>query len=139
MNKTVSVDQLPLQIENLLRMIWEENESLVLEQDGKPVAAVVPMDEYRKWHPAEGEDAFSYEIPADLLAAYQALLDKKFSSGLTPQEENELAQLNQQLDDVEETQPLVQSIWSRSAAQDKKWMQTLEEVITKLRELRESM
>lgn len=139
MNKTVSVDQLPPQIENLLRMIGEGNESLVLEQDGKPVAAVVPMDEYRKWHPAEGEDAFSYELPADLLAAYQALLDKKFSSGLTPQEENELAQLNQQLDDVEEAQPLVQSIWSRAAAQDKKWLQTLEEIITKLRELRESM
>ena len=139
MNKTVSVDQLPPQIENLLRMIWEGNESLVLEQDGKPVAAVVPMDEYRKWHPAKGEDAFSYELPPDLLAAYQALLDKKFSSGLTPQEENELAQLNQQLDDVEEAQPLVQSIRSRAAAQDQRWMQTLEEVITKLRELRESM
>jgi len=55
MNKTVSVDQLPPQIENLLRMIWERNESLVLEQDGKPVAAVVPMDEYRKWHPAKGD------------------------------------------------------------------------------------
>ena len=135
MNKTVSVDQLPPQIENLLRMIWEGNESLVLEQDGKPVAAVVPMDEYRKWHPVESEDAFSYELPADLLAAYQALLDKKFSSCLTPQEENELTQLNQQLDDAEEAQPLVQSIRSRAAAQDKKWMQTLEEVITKLRKM----
>ena len=139
MNKTVSLDQLPPQIENLLRTIWEGNESLVLEQDGKPVAAVVPMDEYRKWHPAEGENAFSYELPADLLAAYHALLDKKFSSGLTSQEKNELTQLNQQLDDVEAAQPLVQSIWSRTAVQDKKWMQTLEEVIIKLRELRESM
>ena len=51
MNKTISLDQLPPQIENLLRTIWEGNESLVLEQDGKPVAAVVPMDEYRRWHP----------------------------------------------------------------------------------------
>ena len=139
MNKTISLDQLPPQIENLLRTIWEGNESLVLEQDGKPVAAVVPMAEYRRWHPPEGENAFSYELPADLLAAYHTLLDKKFSSGLTPQEENELTQLSQQFDDVEAAQPLVQSIWSRSAAQDKKWMQTLEEVITKLRELRESM
>lgn len=139
MNKTISLDQLPPQVENLLRTIWEGNESLVLEQDGKPVAAVVPMAEYRRWHPPEGENAFSYELPADLLAAYHTLLDKKFSSGLTPPEENELTQLSQQLDDVEAAQPLVQSIWSRAAAQDKKWMQTLEEVITKLRELRESM
>ena len=113
MNKTISLDQLPPQIENLLRTIWEGNESLVLEQDGKPVAVVVPMDEYRRWHPTEGENAFSYELPADLLAAYHTLLDKKFSSGLTPQEENELTQLSQQLDDAEAVQPLVQSIWSR--------------------------
>ena len=139
MNKTISLDQLPPQIENLLRTIWEGNESLVLEQDGKPVAAVVPMDEYRKWYPTEGENAYSYELPVDLLAAYHALLDKKFSSGLTPQEENELTQLSQQLDDAEAVQPLVQSIGARAAAEDKKWMQTLEEVITKLRELRESV
>ena len=122
MNKTISLDQLPPQIEDLLRTIWEGNESLVLEQDGKPVAAVVPIAEYRRWHPLEGENAFSYELPADLLAAYHALLDKKFSSGLTTQEENELTQLNQQLDDVEAAQPLVQSIWSRAAAQDKNWI-----------------
>ena len=139
MNKTISLDQLPPQIENLLRTIWEGNESLVLEQDGKPVAAVVSMDEYRRWHPPEGENAFSYELPADLLAAYQGLLDKKFSAGLTPQEENELTQLSQQLDYAEAEQPLVQSIGARAAAEDKRWMQTLEEVITKLRELRESM
>ena len=122
MNKTISLDQLPPQIEDLLRTISEGNESLVLEQDGKPVAAVVPMAEYRRWHPPEGENAFSYELPADLLAAYHALLDKKFSSGLTTQEENELTQLSQQLDDAEAAQPLVQSIWSRAAAEDKNWI-----------------
>ena len=120
MNKTISLDQLPPQIENLLRTISAGNESLVLEQDGKPVAAVVSMDEYRRWHPTE--NAFSYELPADLLAAYHGLLDKKFSTGLTPQEENELTQLSQQLDDVEAVQPLVQSIGARAAAEDKKWI-----------------
>lgn len=122
MNKTISLDQLPPQIENLLRTISEGNESLVLEQDGKPVAAVVSMDEYRRWHPPEGENAFSYELPAALLAAYHELLDKKFSAGLTPQEENELTQLSQQLDDAEAEQPLVQSIGARAAAEDKKWI-----------------
>lgn len=122
MNKTISLDQFPPQIENLLRTISEGNESLVLEQDGKPVAAVVPMAEYHRWHPPEGENAFSYELPADLLAAYHALLDKKFSAGLTTQEENELTQLSQQLDDVEAAQPLVQSIWLRTTTQDKKWI-----------------
>ena len=63
MNKTISLDQLPPQIENLLRASWEGHESLVLEHNEKPVAAVVPMDEYREWHPDESENAFDYELP----------------------------------------------------------------------------
>ena len=139
MNETVSLDQLPPQVANLLRAVWEENGSLVLEQDGKPVAVVVPMDEYRKLHPAEGENPFAYELPADLLTAYHKLLDKKFSSGLTPEEEAELTKLDQQLDNAEAAQPLVQSMRARTAAQDEKWLQRVEAVITKLRELKESM
>ena len=68
------------------------------------------MDEYRKWHPEEGENRFAYELPDQLLEVYHRLLDKKFSSGLTPEEEIELAQLNRQLDDAEAAQPLIQSI-----------------------------
>ena len=90
MGKTISLDQLPRQIENLLRASWEGHESLVLEHNGKPVAAIVPMDEYRRWHPDESENAFDYELPTGLLEAYHKLLDKKFSTGLTPQEEVEL-------------------------------------------------
>jgi hypothetical protein len=72
-----------------------------------------------------------------LLEAYQRLLDKKFDSGLTPDEETELARLDQQLDEAELATPLVQSILMQAAERDKRWMRTLDEVITKLRELRE--
>ena len=139
MNETVSLDQLPPQVEALLRAVWEGNESLVLEQDGNPVAVVVPMDEYRKLHSAEGENPLAYKLSADLLSAYHELLDKKFSVGLTPEEEAELTQLDQQLDEAEAAQPLVQSMRARTAAQDERWLQRVEAVITKLRELRKSM
>ena len=64
MNKTISLEQLPPQIENLLQTNGEAQESLVLEHNGEPVAAIVPMDEYRKWHPDKDENAFDYELPA---------------------------------------------------------------------------
>lgn len=136
MSKTISLDQLPRQIENLLRASSEEHESLVLEHNGKPVAAIVPMDEYRRWHPDESENAFDYELPTDLLEAYHKLLDKKFSNGLTPQEEVKLTQLDQQLNEAETAQPLIQFMQKRAAAQDENWKQRFEEVVTKLRELR---
>ena len=139
MSKTISLDQLPRQIENLLRASWEGHESLVLEHNGKPIAAIVPMDEYRKWHPDEGENAFDYELPIDLLEAYHKLLDKKFSNGLTSQEEVELTQLDQQLNDAEAAQPLIQSMQKRAALRDEDWKQRFEEVVTRLRELRELM
>lgn len=137
MNKSISLNQFPSQVESLLREISQGNESLVLEDDGKPVGAVVPMDEYLKLHPHEDEDAFSYELPTELLAAYHRLLDKKFSVGLTIQEEAELTGLNEQLDDAEAAQPLVQLIRRQAAVTDEKWVRTFQEAITKLRELRE--
>ena len=137
MNKTISLDNLPRQVENLLRATWEGHESLVLEQDGKPVAAIIPMDEYRKLHP-DGDENTAYELPVNLLEAYHSLLDKKFSTGLTPEEEIELSQLDQHLDDAEATQPLIQSMRMHVNSEDQKWMRTLEEVIVNLRNLRKS-
>ena len=139
MSKTISLDQLPHQADSLLRTIWEARESLLLEHNGEPVAAIVPMDEYRKWHPEEGENLFTYELPDHLLEVYHRLLDKKFSSGLTPEEEIELAQLDRQLDEAEAVQPLIQSIRRRTTVRDENWTQRFEEVITKLRELKELM
>ncbi len=133
MNKTISLDDLPRQVENLLRATWEAHESLVLEYNGKPVAAIVPMDEYRKLHP--DENAAAYELPVHLLEAYHSLLDKKFSMGLTPEEEVELTQLDEQLNEAEAAQPLIQSMQKRSAARDENWMQRFEEVMAKLRSL----
>ena len=139
MGKTISLDQLPRQIENLLRASSEEHESLVLEHKGKPIAAIVSTDEYRKWHPDESENAFDYELPTEILEGYHKLLDKKFSNGLTPQEEVELTQLDQQLNDAEAAQPLIQSMQKRTAARDENWKQRFEDIVTKLRELKELM
>ena len=137
MNKTISLDDLPRQVENLLRPTWEGHESLVLEHNGKLVAAIVPMDEYRKLHPDEDENAFAYELPMHVLEAYHGLLDKKFSTGLTKEEEITLSKLDQQLDEAEAVQPLIQSMQRRSTARDENWVQRFEEVMAKLRELRE--
>ena len=137
MNKTISLDDLPRQVENLLRATWEAHESLVLEHNGKPVAAIVPMDEYRKLHPDADENAFAYELPVHVLEAYHDLLDKKFSAGLTKEEEITLSKLDQQLNEAEAAQPLIQSMQRRAASRDENWMQRFDEVIAKLRELRE--
>ena len=139
MRKTISLDQLPRQIENLLRTSWEGHESLVLEDNGQPVAAIIPMDEYCKWYSDTGENVLDYELPTDMLETYHKLLDKKFSNGLTPQEEVELAELDQQLNDAEAAQPLIQSMQKRTSARDEDWKQRFEEVVTKLRELKELM
>ena len=82
------------------------------------------------------ENAFDYELPTDLLEVYHKLLDKKFSTGLTSQEEVELTQLDQQLNDAEAAQPLVQSMQKRETLRDENWQQKFEEVVTKLRELK---
>ena len=139
MRKTISLNRLPHQIKNLLQATLKGDESLILEHNGKPVAAIVPMDEYCKWHPDEDENAFDYELPTDLLEAYHILLDKKFSNGLTPHEEVELTQLDQQLNEAEAAQPLIQSRQKRTAARDENWRQRFEEVVIKLRELKELM
>lgn len=153
MSKTISLDQLPRQVESLLRLAWEGRESIILKRKGMPVAAVLPMEEYLRLYPetqkvevkpnceekaetTEALSALSYELPADLLDAYHRLLNKKFSSGLTADEETELARLDQQLDEAELATPLVQSTLTKSAQQHKRWMRTLNEVINKLRELR---
>jgi prevent-host-death family protein len=51
MRKAISLDQLPPKLERLLRAAWEEQESVVLERNGEPVAAVVPMADYQRLHP----------------------------------------------------------------------------------------
>ena len=139
MNKTISLDQLPPQIESLLRASGEGHGSLVLEHNGEPVAAIVPMEEYRKWYPDETEDSFHYELPVALLEVYHKLLDKKFTTGLTAEEEIKLAELSQQLDAVEAAQPLIQSMQRRAALRDENWRQRFDEVTTKLQELKELM
>jgi len=114
----------------------------VLEHNGKPVAAIVPMGEYRKWHPVEDENAFDYELPEDLLKAYHELQDRKFSTGLTPEEEVKLAQLDKELDDLDDTeaaQPLIQSMQNRALAQEENWEKRFKDAIAKLRELKEVM
>ena len=155
MSKKISLDQLPSHVESLLRVAWEGHDSIVLERQGEPVAAVVPMEEYLRLHPetkktevkpykeeksetTEVLSPLSYELPAELLKAYNRLLDKKFSSGLTADEEAELAKLDGQLDEAELATPLVQSTLTTAEQQHKQWMHTLDEVITKLRGLRES-
>ena len=152
MSKTISLNQLPRQVESLLLEACEGRDNVVLERDGELVAAVVPIEEYLRLHPetkkteemvetTKTPSDLSYELPADLLDAYHSLLNKKFSYGLTPDEEYELVQLDKQLDEAELATPLVQSTLTKAEQQHKQWMRrktkssvafcTLDEVIAK--------
>ena len=108
MNKTISLEQLPPQIENLLRTNWEGHESLVLEHNGKPVAVGCPDG----WNIVNGilikmKMPFITSFPRTCFEIYHKLLDKKFATGLTSEEEVKLAEVDQQLNDVEAAQPLI--------------------------------
>ncbi|MCC6444501.1 MAG: type II toxin-antitoxin system prevent-host-death family antitoxin [Armatimonadetes bacterium] len=48
MSKTISLDELPPKLERLRQSAWDEYESVFLERNGEPVAAVVSLDEYRR-------------------------------------------------------------------------------------------
>ena len=148
MSRTISLDQLPRKAERFLRVAWEEHESVLLEHNGEPVAAVVPMDDYRRLYPESPQAGtttqppappFAYELPADLLAAYHRLLDKKFNEGLTPGEEAELERVGKELDEADMQTPLGQAIMQKAEEEHERWMTTLEEVIAKLRSLRKSL
>jgi hypothetical protein len=51
MSRTISLDQLPHDVEILLREAGAGRTSIVFEHHGKPVAAVVTMAEYVQLHP----------------------------------------------------------------------------------------
>jgi antitoxin (DNA-binding transcriptional repressor) of toxin-antitoxin stability system len=161
MSKTIPVEQLPHEAKRLLSAAWEDHESVMLERNGEPVAAVVPMEEYRRWHPeparAKGEPRkaesrkgkadgmaelatapLAYELPADVLAQYHHLLDKKFNEGLTPDEEAELERVDKELDAADLAMPLGQYISSKAEREHARRMAKLDELIAKLKELQAS-
>ena len=147
MSKAIAIDELSRKAERLLRPVWEENQILILEYHGRPVAEIVPLEEGRRWHFRSKEEPNStadveesppaYELPAPLLADYDRLFNKKFEGGLTPEEEAEMAQVEQQLNEAEMATPLVQSITSRAEEEHERWMRRMDEVIAQLRELRQ--
>jgi hypothetical protein len=157
MSKTIPIDQLPREAERLLSAAWEQHESVVLERNGEPVAAVVPMVEYRRWHPepakaksdsrkaeprkrkaraaAEPPDTpLAYELPADLLQAYHRLVSKKFAEGLTAEEEAELGRLGAELDAADASTPLERNAWEAHQRR----MTVLEELATQRKALQQS-
>jgi hypothetical protein len=155
MSKTISLEQLPRKAERLLRAAWEEQESVVLERNGQPLAAVVPMEAYRRLFPdaekADGAVAcnrrrrkaketkeppvspFAYDLPADVLAAYHRLVSKKFTEGLTPEEEAEMERLGAELDAADAATPLEQAAWK----EHERRMAMLDELIAKRKALQE--
>jgi prevent-host-death family protein len=159
MSKTISLDELLRKAERLLRAAWEEHESVVLARDGEPVAAVVPMDDFRRLHPetvkAKGKrqkakdnrqkaekaaeppaPPLAYELPPDVLTAYHRLVSKKFAEGLTPEEEAELARLDAELDAADAASPLERAAREaherRTSAQQGRTSQRLREPLSVL-------
>jgi hypothetical protein len=75
----------------------------------------------------------AYELPADLLAAYHRLLDKKFGEGLTSEEEAELERVGKELDQADMATPLEQAAWR----EQERRMAVVDELIAKLKVLQE--
>jgi antitoxin (DNA-binding transcriptional repressor) of toxin-antitoxin stability system len=155
MSKTISLDELPRKVERLLRSVWEEHESIILERNGKPVATVAPME--REIQKADGKrrkaqsrkrrakataepsvSSLAYELPADLMAEYERLMNRKFDEGLTPDEEEEFARVAKALSDADIATPLGQAIIRQAQEQHEQWMRRMDKVMETLRTLKES-
>jgi hypothetical protein len=78
----------------------------------------------------------AYELPDSLLSAYHRLLDKKFSEGLTPEEERELATIDQELDEAGAQTPLEQAIETRSREERERRTALMNEIHRLLKSLR---
>jgi prevent-host-death family protein len=157
MGKTIPIDQLPREAERLLRAAWEEQESVVLERDGEPVAAVVPMDEYRRMQigsaearskpgtPEQGAGPVDIRPalavpPAELLTAglvesYQRLVSKKLTEGLPPEEEAELERLGAELDAADAVTPAERDADARARREHDRRISVLTDILGKLRSL----
>ncbi len=139
MAQTISLDALPSDTEQMLRTAWDAKETVLIEHEGTAVAAVVPMEEYRRLHPEKPtplpQEAISYELPSELLTAYHRLLDKKFMTGLTADEEKELALLDNRLDEADISTSLEQSIRTKAHKEHQQRMVVLNDILAKLRAL----
>ncbi|MBI3921574.1 MAG: hypothetical protein HY318_09175 [Armatimonadetes bacterium] len=157
MSKTIAVEQLPRKVERLLQEAWEGEDRVLLERNGEPVAAVVPMEDYWRLYPKadrgkrkvggrrqdsasplEPASSLAYELPSDLLAEYHRLLDQKLGEGLTPDEEAELERVGRELDEADMATPLGQYIDAKARAEHKRRMSLLDELIDKLKRIQAS-
>jgi len=150
MARIISLGALPSDAEQMLRTVWDANETVLIEHEGMAVAAVVPMEEYRRLHPEKPtplpkeakippaslcQRGEIYELPSELLTAYHRLLDKKFTTGLTSDEERELFQLDNQLDEADMATPLEQSIRTKARKEHQQRMAVLNDILAKLQAL----
>lgn len=139
MARTISLGALPPDAEQMLRAVWDANETVLIEHEGMAVAAVVPMEEYRQLHPEKPtplpKETITYELPSELLIAYHRLLDKKFTTGLITDEEKELAQLDNRLNEADMATPLEQSIRTKARKEHQQRIAVLNDILAKLRAL----
>ena len=139
MAQTISLGALSSDAEQMLRAVWDANETVLIEHEGMAVAAVVPMEEYRQLHPEKPtslpKETIPYELPSKLLTAYHRLLDKKFTTGLTTDEEKELVQLDNRLNEADMATPLEQSIRTKARKENHHRMVVLNDILAKLRSL----
>lgn len=83
-NRKVSVEQLQSSLEETIERVYDRGDEVIVERDGKPVAAVVPIREYnalrrsknRFWElvdqiRAENRDADPAEVEAEVEQAIQ--------------------------------------------------------------------
>ncbi len=90
--KHVSLNGQEDSIKRFVLALAVEAEGSVLELDGKPVARVMPMAPYRNGHSTAND-----EWSDSKNARRCALIDREFEGALTPEEAEELAELQEQM------------------------------------------
>jgi prevent-host-death family protein len=144
--ETIGSNEAKTQLPRLLDRV-AKGETITITRHGISVARLVPVEakavpedrrtieglpEFHKGRPLTAE---LFSPPADLLAGYHRLVDKRFSEGLTPGEERRLSEVSHQLDRAELLTPIERAIDAKSTHEHQIRLEVLNDVIARLKSL----
>ena len=78
-------------------------------------------------------------VPAELLERYHELSDRRLRGELTASEVSELQQVEQEIQKIEESHPVLQLFEQQQEYRHRKMMESLEDISDKLKTLTESL
>jgi prevent-host-death family protein len=99
MEKTISAYEARRKFGQLLEETYYQKDHFVVERSGRPMAAIVPIDDYHKWQRLSKERVFA--MLEEVWERTQSVPDEELQADI----DLALAMLRQELRDERESQP----------------------------------